>query len=302
MAKARELIAAKNYNDAILILTEVVREEPERQDEAQELISEIVKIRNQYNSDYASLIDTLNTQDVDGALKEIAQLEDLDKNPNKQTKDQIGQAKRLARLKANQKRYRDIMARGLALLDQKQYSGAIQVYLEGSTRARDMFDEADYGHIVANPGEQAWVDLKAGAALYAQAEAKLKTLVPQGTPILAGGAGTLDSLLVSMRDPGILASPFIGRRQDVPVPKPVSGAERSARRLFSRLFLSVRARAHRGKDAWRAFLGAFDRQWADIMTPWTDQIKKTVDARYAAAKALVDQGKAGRTRGLPSKR
>src|SRR5687767_7612643 len=62
VARARELIAEKNYNEAILILTTVVREEPDRQDEAQELISLIVRLRNQYNNDYEELIRLLYTE------------------------------------------------------------------------------------------------------------------------------------------------------------------------------------------------------------------------------------------------
>ncbi len=290
MAKARELIAAKNYNDAILILTEVVREEPERQDEAQELISLIVKIQNNFNDDYGDLIKLLQSNDVEGSLKKIAELESLDKNPNKQTKDQLSQAKRTARLKANQIRYKDIMARALALLDQKQYSGAIQVYLEGQTLARDMFDEADYGNIVANQVDQAWADLKAGGTLYAQADVKLKTLVSQGTPLLAAGTGTLDPMLATMRD---LASWRRRASADAKLFQSQNeflvqnGRQQDFFLGFSYLFVHGPSESKTPEG----ILGAFDRQWTDIMTPWTDQIKKTVESRYAAAKALVDQGK-----------
>jgi hypothetical protein len=291
MAKARELIAAKNYNDAILILTEVVREEPDRQDEAQDLISEIVRLRNQYNNDYEDVINQLyKKKDVDAALQSIAKLEANDKNPNKQTKEDLSQAKRTARLIANNKRYKDIMARALILLDQKQYSNAILVYLEGSTLARDMFDEADYGNVISNHVDQAWADLKSGAALYGQAEAKLKTLVSQGTPILAGGAGELDSLLATMRDLAswrrrASADAQLFRSQNDFLTQ--NGRQEDFFLGFSYLFVRGPSEAKTPEG----ILGAFDRQWADIMTPWTDQIKKTVDARYAAAKALVDQGK-----------
>ena len=291
MAKAKELIAAKNYNDAILILTQVVREEPDRQDEAQELISEIVKLRNQYNNDYEDLIKLLyNQKDVDAALQAIARLEAIDKNPNKQTKDEISQAKRTARLIANNKHYKDIMTRGLALLDQHQYSAAVQVYLEGSTLARDMFDEADYGNIVANEVDQSWADLKASAALFAPAEARLKTLTGQGTSILAGGAGSLEALLGAVRDLAAwrrktVTDGRLFRNQNELLIK--NGRQEDFFLGYSYLFV------HGPSDAKmpEGILGAFDRMWSDILTPWTDQIKKTVEARYAAAKALVDQGR-----------
>jgi hypothetical protein len=291
MAKAKELIAAKNYNDAILILTQVVREEPERQDEAQELISEIVKLRNQYNNDYQDLIKLLyQEKDVDSALQAIARLEAIDKNPNKQTKDEISQAKRTARLIANNKHYRDIMSRGLALLEQHQYAAAIQVYLEGSTLARDMFDEADYGNIVANQVDQSWADLKAAAAQFAPLEARFKALPAQGTNILAGGTGSLEAQLAAIRDLAAwrrraVTDGRLFRNQNDFLTK--NGRQEDFFLGYSYLFV------HGPPDAKapEGISGAFDRLWSDILTPWTDQIKKTVEARYDTAKALVDQGK-----------
>jgi hypothetical protein len=291
MAKARELIAAKNYNDAILVLTQVVREEPDRQDEAQELISLIVKLRNQYNDEYANLINQLAKDgDVEAALQSIAKLEAIDKNPNKRTRDDINQAKRTARLIANNKRYKDIMARALALLEQKQYSSAMQVYLEGSTLARDMFDEADYGNIVANRVDLAWADLKAAVGLFAQAEVRMKALPSQGTAVLAGAGAGFDAMLASVRDLAALrrraaveAKLFQSQNDFITQ----NGRQEDFFLDFSYLFVHGPTEAKTPEG----ILGAFDRQWADVLTPWTDQIKKTVEARYTAAKTLVDQGK-----------
>lgn len=291
MEKAKQLIAEKNYNDAILILTEVVREEPDRQDEAQELISAIVKLRNQYNDDYEALIRLLYQQkDVDAALRAIARLEAIDKNPNKQTRDEISLAKRTARLVANNQHYRDIMTRGLALLDQKRYAAAVQVYLEGSTLARDMFDEADYGNIVTNQVDQSWADVKATAALFVQTEARLKTLSSQGAAILAGGTGTLAAQLGPMKDLAlwrrkVVADGKLFRAQNEFLVK--NGRPQDFYLGYSYIFL------HGPPDAKapEGILGALDRMWSDIVTPWTDQAQKTVDARYAAAKVFVDQGR-----------
>jgi len=294
MAKAKELIAQKNYNDAILILTAVVREEPDRQDEAQELISQIVRLRNQYNNDYENLIKLLYDQkDEATALKVISQLETLDKNPNKQTLDDINQAKRTARLVANNKRYRDIMARALAFLDRQQYGAAVQVYLEGSDLAKDMFLEAGYGNVLNNLVDRAWADLKTTSALFVQAEAKLKALPAQGTALLAASATpspALDAALASMQD-------LAAWRQRAWADSRVLQAQNDLLTKNNRqadFYLSYSVRLIHGPEGGKqpeGILGAVDRLWSQVLDPWSAQIRTGVEAGYTEAKAALDQGR-----------
>ncbi len=294
LAKAKELIAEKNYNDAILLLTTMVREEPDRQDEAQELISEIVRLRNQYNNDYESLINLLYDQkDEATALKVIAELENLDKNPNKQTQDEIAQAKRTARLIANNKRYRDIMARGLAFLNRGEYGAAIQVYLEGSDLAKDMFQEAGYGNVVSNQVDRSWEDLKATSGLFTAAETRLKALQNQGVAVLASASSDpapLEAMLATMRD-------VAAWRQRVWNDGRLFKLQNSFLVKNSRqedFFLGYSTLFVQGPPEEKApegILGAFDRLWAQVLNPWMAQIRTGVETKYTQAKAALDGGR-----------
>lgn len=294
VAKAKELIAQKNYNDAILLLTTVVREEPDRQDEAQELISEIVRLRNQYNSDYENLIKLLYDQkDEATALKVISQLEGLDKNPNKQTQDEIRLAKRTARLIANNKRFQDIMARALALLNRKEYGAAVQVYLEGSDLAKDMFTESGYGNVLANQVDRAWEDLKASSTLFVQAEARLKTLPAQGTAVFASDSlipTALDSALASMRDLAVWrqrawADGRLFKSQNDFIAK----NNRQEDFYLSYSYLLVHGPLESTKS--EGILGAIDRMWAEILDPWSTQIRTVLETRYTQARTALNQGR-----------
>jgi len=293
VAQARELIAQRNYNDAILILTTVVKEEPDRQDEAQELIGQIVRLRNQYNSDYETLIDLLyKDKDEAQALIIIAQLEALDKNPNKQVADDIKQAKRSARLISNNKRYRDIMSRALALLERKEYGQAVQVYLEGSDLAKDMFLESGFGNVLTNQVDRAWEDLKSASALLVQAEARLKALPAQGTTLLAseGSSAALDRLLVTIKDLAtwrqrVWADGRLFRLQNEFLVK--NSRQDDFFLSYSYLFVNG---PPEGKTP-EGILGAIDRLWADALDPWTAQIRTGVEARYLQAKTALDQGR-----------
>jgi len=293
VAKAKELIAQKDYNDAILILTAVVREEPDRQDEAQELISEIVRQRNQYNDDYENLIKLLYDQkDEATALKVIARLESLDKNPNKQTVDDINQAKRTARLIANNKRYQDIMTRGAAFLDRGEYASAVQVYLEGSDLAKDMFVEAGYGNVVSNLVDRTWEELRASSTLFIQAGPKLKALPAQGASFLAtetASSAGLDAAVASLRDLAVWRQKAwndgrLFRSQNDFLTK--NGRQEDFFLGYSYLFVHGRPDAKLPEG----ILGAIDRMWKDVFDPWSIQIRNGVEARYTQAKAVFDQG------------
>ncbi len=292
LAKAKELIAQQNYNDAILLLTTMVREEPDRQDEAQELISQIVHLRNQYNVDYESLINLLYTQkDETSALKVIKQLEELDKNPNKQTQQEIAQAKRTARLIASNKRYRDIMARALALLNRNEYGAAVQVYLEGSDLAKDMFLESGYGTLVVNQVNRAWDDLKTASGLFVQAETRLKTLSAQGVTILASASpdpAPLNSALAIMKD---LAAWRERAWQDGRLFKSQNGflVKNSRQEDFFLGYSTLFVQGPPDQKTPEGILGAFDRMWGQVMTPWMGQIRAGVEAKYTEATAALNQ-------------
>lgn len=291
IARAKELIAEQNYNDAILILTTVVREEPDRQDEAQELIRQIVALRNQYNEDYETLIDLLYVQkDEATALKVIAQLEGLDKNPNRQTLEDIRQAKRTARLIANNKRYRDIMARALERLEAREYASAVAVYLEGQDLAKDMFLESGLGNVLTNQVDRNWDELKSIAAVFAPAEPRIRTFPAQGVSVLASesSAVTLEPLLASMRDLAawrqrVLAIGRFFRAQNELLLK--NDRQEDFFLSYSALFITGPP-----DGQGQGILGAFDRLWAEVMEPWSRQIQTGIEARYVQAKGLFDRG------------
>lgn len=293
VAQAKVLIAQKNYNDALLILVKVVSEEPDRQDEAQELINEIMRLRNQYNSDYEKVINLLYVQEnVEEALKVINSLEALDTNPNKQTIEEIKQAKRTARLKANNKRYNDIMARALAALNRGEYGAAIQVYLEGEDLAKDMFLEAGFGNLLNDQVDRAWTDMKAAARLVVQAEGTLKTLPNQGLAILASAttAADLEPVLAPLRDLAswrqrIWADGALYQNQNQFLVK--NGRQEDFFLSYSYLFVH----GPPGSPQREGILGAIDRLWTLALDPWTARVRTEVEAQYQTAKAAFDQGR-----------
>lgn len=294
IAEARQLIAAKNYNDALLILKTVVAEDPERMDEALELINEVNRIRNQFNTDYEKVLDLLYVEeDLDKALVLIEKIQGSDPNPNKQVANDVKQMQRSAKIKVNNRTYSDIMARALALLNRKEYGQAVQVYLEGSTLARDMFLEEGYGNVLNNQIDRAWEDLKAASALFIQAEARLKALPAQGAAVLASASSSvqaLDPLLASLRDLAqwrqrAWADGRLFQTQGQFLIK--NGRQEDFYLLYSNLMVNGPPEAPQSEG----ILGAMDRVWNEALEPWTAQIRTEVEARTTAAKLALDQGR-----------
>lgn len=294
IAEARQLIAAKNYNDALVILRQVVAEEPERLDEALELINQVNRIRNQFNSDYEKVLDLLYVEDnVDEALLLIEKIQGSDPNPNKQVASDVKQMKRSAQIKDNNKKYNDIMTRALAFLNRREYGQAVQVYLEGYTLARAMFLEEGYGNVLNNQIDRAWEDLKAASALFVQAEARLKALPPQGTAVLASASSTvatMEPLLATLRDLAqwrqrAWSDGRLFQTQGQFLIK--NGRQEDFYLLYSNLMVNGPPEA----SSPEGILGAMDRIWNEALDPWTAQIRAEVETRTTAAKLALDQGR-----------
>ena len=88
---AKSLIEEKKYDEAVRILAEVVRRDPEKLDAVEELMAKIRAIRESFNEKYEELLEVLyEDKDVDKALVLIDELLEMDPNPNKATRTAVG--------------------------------------------------------------------------------------------------------------------------------------------------------------------------------------------------------------------
>jgi hypothetical protein len=151
IALARSLMIEKRYNEALVVLAEAARKDPERIEEAEDLIRRIRTIRGEYYDKYEDLIKVLYEQkDVEKALSIIKELESLDAAPNETTKVALKKAKESAQFVYNQNRFNDLMTQAARALEQKDYSRAIELYTSGFDIGKEFFMDANYGNIVEN--------------------------------------------------------------------------------------------------------------------------------------------------------
>ena len=156
--EARQLIEERKYNDAISIISKVMKENPRRFDDAEKLMSEIRVARAEYNRVYNHLIEILDIRegeelDEEEAYEIIQKLEQLDADPNEASVAAFAQARRSIVFTVNNQRFQGIMSEADKLLDEERYLEAVNTYLSGFNLHRDRFEEEGYGAGVETQAE-----------------------------------------------------------------------------------------------------------------------------------------------------
>ena len=151
--QATALVEERRYNDAILLLTEIMKTNPDQFAEAQKLIQQISAARIAYNDLYSQLIEVLDPPageaiDEDRAYEIIKEMENLDSDPNKAAVAAFAQARESIVFAVNDRAYDILMETAAAQISRKGYTEAIETYLGGFSLHREGFVEKDYGNIV----------------------------------------------------------------------------------------------------------------------------------------------------------
>ncbi|MFP4329734.1 MAG: hypothetical protein ACLFP6_03345 [Spirochaetaceae bacterium] len=155
--RAEELIEDNRLNEAILIIEETIRQEPERIHEAEDLLREIRRRRGSYNELFQQLISHLidNPQDIETTLDIIDRMESLDEAPNPRTQEQVAQARFIAQLAFDRDRVERAMNEARRALEEDRYLDAVAIYLELEEVQLDTFEARRYSDIFRNSVEEA---------------------------------------------------------------------------------------------------------------------------------------------------
>ncbi|MCL2294998.1 MAG: hypothetical protein FWC36_09065 [Spirochaetes bacterium] len=153
MSTARQLISERKFNEAVKILAEIVKNEPNRLDEVESQMAIVRSVRNQYNLYYEQLIAILRKedfteQDIIAAYGLIDDIMALDPYPDQTVITFLEVARRTVAFRYHDIRFRGIMDRALALILQARYWEAIALYTEAIGFYRGIFIENRPEHII----------------------------------------------------------------------------------------------------------------------------------------------------------
>ena len=160
MPAARQLVQERKYSEAIKILAQVVKNEPERLDEVEAMMAEIRSARNLYNRNYSQLIqllkkENLTDQDISDAYNLISEMEKLDADPDQAIIGSFDRARRTIVFRYNDMQFREIMDAALALITEKRYWEALALYESAVGIHSDIFAEDYPAETVSETNEEA---------------------------------------------------------------------------------------------------------------------------------------------------
>lgn len=166
---ARSLIARNQLNEAILVLENVIRNDPERIREAENLLRTIRRIRGEYNLLFEELIEHIinNPDDLERTLEIIAEMEALDEFPNPRVRRQIDEARVTAQLAYDRTVLTGILETARESLAAGRHAEAVRTYLTGFSLQRREFEERGYGEIFQTAVESARAEIVAQATNFA---------------------------------------------------------------------------------------------------------------------------------------
>jgi hypothetical protein len=182
LAEVERLIQDKRYNEAVRLLSQVVQEDPDRFDAAEELMESIRALRAEIDQSFAQLNQAIRENELEQVVALIKKLEELNPYPSDSEADLLDML-RAAGVEqlyfVNQ--FRQLMARAKAQIEAGEYRQAVSTYMEGFQINKDRFDEEEYGNILKNAVDAALDNLRQAIQSYDTLYAALDSL--------AGGFG-----------------------------------------------------------------------------------------------------------------
>ena len=147
MSQADRLIAGRDYNGAILLLSNYMRENPEYFREGQIRLRRIVRIREQFNQIVHLLLDTLETdpENSEKILEFSTLLLAIESPANPTVWNFLNQIRYIAEFNVNRKRLQEIFLTARERLREHDFTGALAVYESGLVLFQDTFFASGYG-------------------------------------------------------------------------------------------------------------------------------------------------------------
>jgi hypothetical protein len=177
LAVADGLIKDKKYDEAVLLLTEYIKDNPERFDQAQARLRKIISIRNAYNKKATELLEALDKdpRNSEKHLALIAVLEQMDKNPNPDVRQFVEDTKLKRLFVVNRTKLEDIMAEAHALTDQGKFVEAARHYSTGFSLYRPEFESGSYDSVTVRSVFAHISDVEAQIGRMASSQAALNS-------------------------------------------------------------------------------------------------------------------------------
>ena len=269
LARADQLIDNLQYEEAILILTDIARRDPNQFDKVQERFRRIYKIEEEFNRIANDLIEVIiyEPENNEKIIELSDQLHALQMSDSLLMSSFVRRIRELAQFNINRNLLREIMERGRRHLDNGDSYAALLTYSEGMSFMRDEFFAGGFGAEIENTVLRETESILSMISSYMQTGGPLSSLSLE--LISALNASDLDGIYLTTEKLIPAMNNFISLKQNlyaalVVFDRMLSEIRRNDPDMGDRnhlAFLSVLIRGRTGETVQEGMLGVFDTHW-----------------------------------------
>ena len=170
-----EKIESKQYNDALLLLNEYIKNNPEDFDNAQKRVNQVMDVRSEYAKLAEEIIYVIINEPTNDEkkLRMIAELEAIEENPSPATKAFIAQTKSAAEFTYYRSKFEEIISKGSAETQNQEYVESLKTNFTGFDLYRTHFHKAGYDEEFVESVELKISEISKMIANYEAIESKL---------------------------------------------------------------------------------------------------------------------------------
>ena len=269
LARADQLIDNLQYEEAILILTDIARRDPNQFDRVQERFRKIYQIEEEFNRIANELIEVIiyEPENNEKILNLSDQLYALQHSDSLIMRNFISRTRELAQFNINRNLLREIMERGRRHLDNGDSYAALLTYSEGMSFMRDEFFTGGFGADINNEV------LRETESVYSMITAYMRTSEPLSSLsvelIAALNSGDLNNIYLTTEKLIPAMNSFINLKQNLfasvnTLDRILGEIRKNDPDMGDRnhlAFVSILIRGRSTETGQEGMLGAFDTHW-----------------------------------------
>lgn len=305
---ADQLVAERNYVDAISELVQIVRDDPSMFDKVQKRLRTIVRSANQYTEIATQLLDAIE-RDPDNADKifELSEaLDDLGVARTQDAREFISQIQQVARYSVFRNQLENILVNGRLLIDEGRYIDAFNLYLSGFSLYQAVFAASDYPESVKASMNTTQRTIGSIAVSFTQQAQRIQEIAAELAALPATSDNAREQFLVVSQE----VSRFRNEFNDLVQTKNLvwdirdayqdySGIENSGEGRYYINFGNLLINGRPGEDVREGFLGVTDGLWRLVIRPleeiagttanraFTDVFDAVKSRNYTLARTLI---------------
>ena len=298
LSKADSLIAAREYDEATLVLSDYIRRYPDKFELAHERLKRIYQIRDEFNRLADQLIYMLiNDPDNPQKILDITlRLRELENDNSPLMISFVLRAQEIAQFNVYRNQLRDILAAGRTFLDRGDGAGAMQIYSNGMGLMKNEFFAAGFGARTEREVQQVTENINSVVSTFRPDTSQIELIV--GNLTRAINAGQTSQVTEQLNNLTLVTNDFAKRKQELY--NSVNTIDRILEELRAAdpgmgdrnhlAFLTRIIHGRVGEDIQEGMLGAFDVAWRNSVGSVVDVITANIESIFTTSLSSFKSG------------